>query len=116
MKVTPSQYFSPLLPGNYIQVISVVKVDSYLKRLNLLEAAILPKKYGRSILLERPYMLGNFAAATIFPGDGISCVTISLTVWSCGDRQFWTVTDCDPGCSSKCSRYWSDHPSCHLGI
>jgi len=32
MKVTPSQYFSPLLPGNYIQVISVVNVDSYLEQ------------------------------------------------------------------------------------
>jgi len=42
-------------------------------------------------------MLGNFAAALIFPGDGISCVTGSLALWSRGHRQFWTVIDCDPG-------------------
>ena len=34
-----------------------------------LGAAIFPRKYGRSVILERPYILGNFAA-TIFPGDG----------------------------------------------
>ena len=40
-----------------------------------LGAAIFPRKYGRSVILERPYTLGNFAAATIFPGDEISCDT-----------------------------------------
>jgi len=37
-----------------------------------LGTAIFPKKYSRSVILERPYILGNFAAVTIFPGDGIS--------------------------------------------
>ena len=40
-----------------------------------LGAAIFPRKYGRSVILERPYILGNFVAATIFPGDEISCDT-----------------------------------------
>jgi len=40
-----------------------------------LGAAIFPRKYGRSVILERPYILGNFAAATIFPSDEISCDT-----------------------------------------
>ena len=38
-------------------------------------AAIFPRKYGRSVILEPPYILGNFAAATIFPGDEISSDT-----------------------------------------
>ena len=41
----------------------------------ILGAAIFPRKYGRSVIVERPYILGNFAAVTIFPGDGISCDT-----------------------------------------
>ena len=41
-------------------------------RQNFLGAAIFPRKYSRSVKLERPDILGNFVAATIFPGDDIS--------------------------------------------
>ena len=44
-----------------------------LKRQNFPGAAIFPRRYGRSVKLERPDILGNFVAATIFPGDDISC-------------------------------------------
>ena len=44
-------------------------------RQNFLGAAIFPRKYGRSVKLERPDILGNFVAAMIFPGDDISCDT-----------------------------------------
>ena len=37
-------------------------------------------------------------------------VTGSLAAQSRGHRQFWTVTNCDPGRSSKYGAYWSDHP------
>jgi len=39
------------------------------------KATKFPRKYGRSVKLERPDILGNFVAATIFPGDDISCDT-----------------------------------------
>ena len=41
----------------------------------LLRATIIPRKYGRSVILERPYIPGNFVAATFFPGGEISCDT-----------------------------------------
>ena len=44
-------------------------------RQNFPGAAIFPRKYGRPVKLERPDILGNFVAATIFPGDDISCDT-----------------------------------------
>ena len=37
-------------------------------------ATIIPRKYGQPVILQRPYILGNFAAATIFPGDEISLI------------------------------------------
>jgi len=47
-------------------------------------AAIFPRKYGRSVKLERPDILGKFVAATIFPGDDISCDTVNqhFGVWT----------------------------------
>ena len=41
-------------------------------------AAIFPRKYGRSVILERPYILGNSVAATIFPSGEISCDTCAV--------------------------------------
>ena len=45
------------------------------ERQNFLGAAIFPRKYGRSVKLGRPNILGYLASATIFPGDNISCDT-----------------------------------------
>jgi len=44
-------------------------------RQNFPGAAIFPRKYGRSVKLERLDILGNFVTVTIFPGDDISCDT-----------------------------------------
>jgi len=32
------------------------------------------------------------------------------SMWSVVTDSFWTVTDCDPSCSSKYDMYWSGHP------
>jgi len=47
------------------------------ERQNILEAAIFPRKCGRSVILERPYILGNFVARDNF----LNLVMYRLCSW-----------------------------------
>ena len=62
--------------------------------------AIFPRKYSHSVILERQYILGSFAATAVFPGDEISCANgspqvthmyVTLRSASDGWREQWWV-------------------------
>ena len=42
-------------------------------------SCIFPRKYDHSVILEGPYILGNFVAETIFPANKIFCDTVEIS-------------------------------------